>query len=239
MKRPEPGLAGGLAAVLLVLAGLLPWSYPVVAAHFAAVAGWQLPAFWLAVAGLLAADLVRDGRVAGAGLAFAAAALLSWPVAVQLQLNGPDFRYLGFQFELTDVLDQGWFAALIALVLVADRRARLAAAQDPEPGRAMWLWSLLPGLGLVRYELAARGRLWLLAFAAAVAWIHISSVPQAELEFANINHVVPEPMLRNGYFLSLGLALLVYLLSIADTWRELRFWRRAPKRGGWLAGWRN
>ncbi len=226
------------AAGALAVSAALPWSYPINAANFPSTRGLAAPGFWLTALALLMVMAARSRRLASAGLALAAVGLFSWPVLLQTELLRPGFTDPYFPFQLVDVLDTGWYLGLVAWGLLAESRAREAAETGSEPRRAVLAaWSLLPGLGLVRYQLVGRGRFWLLLVGVLVLWVHSAGVPQAEMDFANVNHYIPEPFLRNAYFIDLGLVVLAWLLSLVDTWRQVRLWDRSANAPNWLHGW--
>ena len=211
-------LSGGL----LLIALLTPWSVSIPTLHFPQVFGWQSPLPVVGVAAMLLVRIPRRRPIAWPAILIAALALLAWLGWVIAQLFTPAFRNSGFPFLPIDLMGEGWYIALAALVVTIDGMAVEAASDErPAPSRSVWPYAIIPGLGLVRMQYPVRGRLWLLAFAFCVVLIQANAVSSSEFQYFGSFLGLPEPRPRGAVFIPIVLALLVGLGALWDTRSKL------------------
>jgi len=135
------------ASVVASLAS--PWSISIPPGHIAQSFGFQTPACWLTVLALGAAIVVDGGaEVVAVGLAFAV--ILAWFAWAMWIVTTPQFTSLPFTFVGTDVLGPGWYAAAVGLLVAAAAVARTLVERHAEAGIDLWVFTAIPGYGLMR-----------------------------------------------------------------------------------------
>jgi uncharacterized membrane protein YdcZ (DUF606 family) len=234
------GRTGREAAVagLLAISWLMPWSVAIRLAHAAEVPGWKNPIAWVIVLAVGLPFLARNRRWIVPGLAVSGVALAGWLAWVAFQLTRPDFTALAFPFLPIDLLGMGWYAALAAWVVVVDALATGEDRDDlaPRPA-AVWPFAVVPGLGLARLGLVARGRAWLVATVVLIVLIQADAYEPQQFAFSGAAGSLPDARWRLVP-VAVGVALLVvYAASLWDTRRMIQRQRhQAPKlrilRGG-------
>ncbi len=215
-------LLGGL----LLTALLTPWSTAIPPVHWPQRFGWQSPLALTIVAALVIAQVHRLRRFRVPAVLIASVGLLAWIAWVSAQLLTPAFRHTGFPFLPIDLLGEGWSIALLAFVVSVDGMA-IDAAGDDQPARPaeVWPFSAIPGMGLVRMNYRARGRLWLAAAAFAVFLVQANAIDWAEFQYYGSLGSLPEPRPRGAVLIPLLLAVMVWLASLWDTRRKLQLER--------------
>ncbi|TMD09225.1 MAG: hypothetical protein E6J01_02475 [Chloroflexi bacterium] len=222
------GRSGREAAVagLLAICLLVPWSVAIRAARAAEVQGWKNPVAWVAVIAIGVPLLTRSRRWMVRGLAVGGAALAGWLIWVSLQLTGSTFGALSFPFLPIDLLGVGWYAALAAWVVVVDALAT-EMADDPAPrAEDVWPFAVVPGLGIARLGLVARGRLYLIGAALLLILIQGDAYAPQQFAFFGGEGGLPEPRSRLPAAAATAALLIVYAGSLWDTQRMLQRLRR-------------
>jgi hypothetical protein len=214
-----------LVLALLVLSLALPWRIEVKVAQAGTIFGWSTPMSWLALLGLVPALTRRLRRLEPVGLAVSAVALAAWLGWITWLAFSPAFRSLGFPFRPVDLLDYGWYLAVAAWAIAADGAAGRAAWEHE--GRVstsvLLSWAVAPGAGLVRLEHRAQGRVWLVAVAAAVFFVRGTAYTPVEFAYSASNAgQLPRAAPRNDFAVFAGVLVLVWLASIAATFRVHR-----------------
>ncbi len=202
---------------------MAPWSVEQTAAHVPRFFGWAEPLAWVTTLAILAGQLGRRRRYAGAAFAAAGLALAGWLAWESWQLTRLPFRDLPFAFLPIDAIDVGWYLGLLAWVLALDRWAADAAGAPVEvAGATVWPVAVAPGLGLVRLGAAARGRLWLGAAAALVFALHATAVNPVEFQYYSSFESLPPNRPRTDVAVLVVLLAAVWMASLWDTWRQRR-----------------
>jgi hypothetical protein len=234
------GRTGREAAVvgLLSISLLAPWSVAIKAAHAVDVPGWKNPIAWLIVLATAAPFLARTRRWIGSGLLVGGLALAAWFGWVVFQLTQPDFTRLAFPFLPIDLLGLGWYAALAGWVVSLDALATANATDEwaARPGE-VWPFAIVPGLGIARMGMVARGRAWLLGSVLLIILIQGDAYDPQQFSFFGAAGSLPEPRSRLPAAMAAAALLVVYAASLWDTHRLLgRLRRQAGKlrilRGG-------
>ena len=223
------GRSGREAAVagLLAICLLVPWSVAIRAARAAEVPGWKNPVAWVAVLAIGVPFLTRNRRWMVRGLAVGGAALAGWLAWVSLQLTGSTFTALSFPFLPIDLLGIGWYAALAAWVVVVDALAT-EMADDPAPrAEDVWPFAVVPGLGMARLGLVARGRAWLIGAALLLILIQGDAYAPQQFAFFGAEGGLPEPRSRLPAAAATAVLLILYAGSLWDTRRLLQHLRRS------------
>jgi hypothetical protein len=233
------GRSGREAAVagLLAICLLVPWSVAIRAARAAEVPGWKNPLAWAAVLAIGVPFLTRNRRWIVRGLAFSGAALAGWLIWVSLQLTGSAFTALAFPFLPIDLLGIGWYAALVAWVVVVDALATEMVDDSAPRAEDVWPFAVVPGLGIARLGMVARGRAWLIGAALLLILVQGDAYAPQQFAFFGGEGGLPEPRSRLPAAVAAVTLLLLYAASLWDTRRMLgRLHRQAAKlqvlRGG-------
>jgi hypothetical protein len=219
------GRTGQEAAVfgLLAISLLVPWSVAIALAHAASLPGWKNPVAWVVVAATGIPFLARRRRWLAPGLIVSGIALFGWLAWVALQLTRADFTGLAFPFLPIDLLGVGWYAALAAWVVVADAMATEAPIDDRAARpREVWPLAIVPGLGIVRLGLVARGRAWLIGAAFLTILVQGDAYDPQQFAFFGASGGLPEARSRLPATLAAGTLLILYVASLWDTRRTLR-----------------
>jgi hypothetical protein len=222
------GRSGREAAVagLLAICLPVPWSVAIRAARAAEVPGWKNPVAWVVVLAIGVPFLTRNRRWMVSGLAVSGVALAGWLIWVSLQLTGSGFTALSFPFLPIDLLGFGWYAALAAWVVVVDALAT-EMADDPAPrAEDVWPFAVVPGLGLARLGLVARGRAWLIGAALLVILIQGDAYAPQQFAFFGAAGGLPDPRSRLPAAAAAAALVLLYAASLWDTHRMLQRMRR-------------
>jgi hypothetical protein len=160
------------------------------------------------------------------GLAVSGVALAGWLVWVSLQLIGSGFTALSFPFLPIDLLGFGWYAAVAALVVVVDALAT-EMADDPVPrAEDVWPFAAVPGVGLARLGLVARGRAWLIGAALLVILIQGDAYAPQQFAFFGAAGGLPDPRSRLPAAAATAAFVVLYAASLWDTRRMLQRMRR-------------
>jgi hypothetical protein len=222
------GRSGREAAVagLLAICLLVPWSVAIRAARAAEVPGWKNPVAWVVVLAIGVPFLTRNRRWMVPGLAVSGVALVGWLVWVSLELIGSGFTTLSFPFLPIDLLGFGWYAAVAALVVVVDALAT-ELADDPAPRAVdVWPFAVIPGLGLARLGLVARGRVWLIGAALLLILIQGDAYAPQQFAFFGAAGGLPDPRSRLPAAAATAAFVVLYAASLWDTRRMLQRMRR-------------
>ncbi|TAN35081.1 hypothetical protein EPN29_00175 [bacterium] len=220
--RTRPLSLPGVLVLVLVLASIAsPWSISIPPAHAALSFGFQTPACWLAVLALIAAAFV-ELRAAVIAVAVAEAALIAWFGWAMWVVTTPRFASLGFPFVGTDLIGPGWYAAAVALLLAAGAVVKGLLDRETPIGPGFWLWTAIPGYGLIRLGRWSRGLTWTLLFSAALYFASTDSPdPTQFAEYGRTNNV-PPALPRDPEWVLLGLAAALWALSIGVTIAQRR-----------------
>lgn len=213
-----------LAAGLLLIALLTPWTAAVPPLHWQQIFGWQLPVALVAVVAM-ALTYVRPVRRFSVGLVVVAAiSLIAWAAWVTLQVSTPTFSHSGFPFLPIDLLGEGWYIALLALAVTVDGIAA-RGSDDPAVPRAVVVWgfALMPGMGLLRLHYPGRGRLWLFAAAFAIFLVQANAVSAEEFDYYASLGGLPPPRPRGAVLIPIALLVILWLLSLLDTRKRLEW----------------
>jgi len=219
------GRTGREAAVLglLAISLLMPWAVAIRVAGAAEIDGLANPVAWVIALAIGLPFLARRRRFMAPGLVIGALGLAGWLGWVAFQLTRPEFSGLGFPFLPIDRLAGGWYAALLAAIVVVDALATEDAHGDVAPTPAnVWPFAIVPGLGLARLGLVARGRVWLLAAAFLVVLIQADAYAPQEFAFLGSSGNLPQPRSRLPAAVIFAILLVVYAASLWDTRQLLR-----------------
>jgi hypothetical protein len=213
---------------LLLITLLTPWAVAVPTLGFRQIFGWQSPLALLVVVALVAARLPGARRLAVPALLVAGLGLVAWAAWATAQLLMPAFRHSGFGLLPIDLVGEGWYIALLALVISVDRLAVEETVDDqPARSREVWPFAVVPGMGLVRMRYLGRGRLWAAAFGFCVFLLQTTAVGAEEFQYYGSLRSLPEPRARGVVLVPLVLGLLAWLVSLWDTRQRLRIERYA------------
>ena len=213
----------------LVVAVATPWSVQIAMANAPQVFGWQNPIAWLVALAIFASLPARLQRYRGHALALAGVGLASWVGWLSQQLLTPAFSNLTFQFLPNDLVGEGWYIAVLAWVIALEGVASRSADEEaPLRAKDFFGLALVPGVALIRLGHKARGRLWLVATAFVLFLIYAGAVAPLEFQESASRHGLPPPRPRGPGLAVYGLLVIVWLLSVADTWRQERLDRPLP-----------
>jgi hypothetical protein len=210
-----------LVGLCLIAAVASPWSISIPPVHLAESFGFQTPLCWLAVIALVAI-LFLEGRSAVIALAVAELVIIGWFGWAMLVVTTPRFTSLPFPFVGTDLIGPGWYAAAVALLIAAGALVKDLDDRDAPLGFELWVLTVLPGYGLVRLGQWARGLVWTVLFSAALYFGSTDSPDPALFSDYGASGNVPPPMPRWPEYVLLGLAAILWVLSIAITIRQRR-----------------
>jgi hypothetical protein len=221
--RSRAASAVDLLVVVCVLASVVsPWSISISPAHLAQSFGFQTPACWLAVIGLIGA-LLLDGRAAVIALAAVELVLIGWFAWAMWVVTTPRFTELGFSFVGTDLIGAGWYAVAVGLLLATGAVVKDLNDRAVPVGADLWILTALPGFGLIRLGKWSRGLIWTALFSAAFYFASTDS-PDAT-QFADYGRYgnVPPAYPRGAEWVLLAVAALLWVTSVAAT-----IWQRRP-----------
>jgi hypothetical protein len=218
-----------LGVGICVVASLAsPWSISIPPGHIAQAFGFQTPACWAAVLALAAAA-VLDGRAAVVAVGIALAVIVAWFAWAMWIVTTPRFTSLPFPFVGTDLIGPGWYAAAVGLLIAAAAVARGLAVSHTTAGLDLWVFTVIPGYGLVRLGSWSRGLIFTVLFSAA---LYLGSTDSPDpVQFADYGQSgnVPPPMPRGPEWVLLGLAAAIWIVSVAVTVAHARLERRAER----------
>ena len=205
------------------------WTISIPPAHATQSFGYQTPACWLVVLALFTAVLLADLRISVVAVAGGAGVLVAWFAWAMWVVTTPRFAQLPFPFVGTDLLGSGWYVADLGLLVAAgDVVKRLLDSEAPIRAE-FWLLAALPGFGLMRLGRWGRGLTWSFLFSTAVVLASLDSPDMTQFaEFGRTNNVPPAPPTRSPEWILLGIAALLWALSVADSIRA-RLWRGHPE----------
>ncbi len=227
LVRTRPFSVAALAVAACALASVAsPWSISIPPAHIAQSFGFQTPACWVAVLALVAAVLV-DGGAAVAAVGIALAVIVAWFAWAMWIVTTPAFTSLPFSFVGTDLIGPGWYAAAVGLLIAAAAVAGNLVQRRAKPGIDLWIFTAIPGYGLVRLGNWGRGMTFAILFSAALYFGSTDSPDPAQFADYGQSGNVPPPMPRGPEWVLLGLAAVIWLVSIAMTVSHVRRERRA------------
>jgi len=211
-----------LLVVVSAAASLLsPWSVSIPPAHLPQTFGYESPACWLVVGGLVVA-LVLDLRAAVVAVAFVEAVLVVWFGWAMWVVTTPRFTDLPFPFMATDLMGPGWYAAAIGLLLAAGALVWELQRRSAPMREDFWLLTAIPGFGLMRLGRWLGGVTWAGLFTTVFYLASTDSPDATQLADYGRYGNVPPPYPRGAEWVLLGLAALFLLASVAVT-----VWRRA------------
>ena len=205
-----------VVAVSVIASVASPWWISVPPAHLQETFGFQSPACWLAAVALFIA-LFAEARAAVVALAVVELVLIAWFGWAMWVVTTPSFARLGFPFVGTDLIGPGWYAAAIGLLVTATLVVKELEDRNTPVGSELWILTALPGFGLMRLGRWTRGLVWTALFSAALYFASTDSPDPAQFaEFGRTGNV-PPALPRGPEWVLLGLALLVWILSIGAT----------------------
>jgi hypothetical protein len=214
---------GGAAGSLLA-----PWSISILPAHLVGAFGFQTPACWLLVVALVAAAFL-DLRRAALALTVAAAAVAGWFAWAMWVVTTPSFTRLPFDWVGTDVIGAGWYVAAVALLGGAIALVKRFADAEAPVGPEQWLFTALPGLGLMRLGAWGVGLIYTGLFAAAFYLGSTDSPDPTQFQEYARTYNVPPPIPRAPEWILFGVAGAIWVVSVAATVRlqrrEVASWR--------------
>lgn len=213
-------------AACVVASVASPWSISIPPGHIAQSFGFQTPACWVAVLALVAAA-VLDGGAAVVAIGIALAVIVAWFGWAMWIVTTSQFTSLPFPFVGTDVIGPGWYAAAVGLLIAAAAVARGLAERHTEAGLDLWVFTLIPGYGLMRLGSWGRGLTFAALFSAALYFGSTDSPDSAQFADYGQSGNVPPPMPRGPEWVLLGLAAGIWLVSIAITVSHARRESRA------------
>jgi hypothetical protein len=214
-NRAVSVVAVGVAACVLASVAS-PWSISIPPAHIVQSFGFQTPACWVAVLALAAAVLLDEGA-AMVAVGIAMAVIAAWFAWAMWIVTTPQFTSLPFPFVGTDVIGPGWYAAAVGLLIAAAAVAARLAQRHAETGIDLWIFTLIPGYGLVRLGSWSRGLVFTILFSAALYFGSTDSPDSSQFADYGQSGNVPPPMPRGPEWVLLGLAAAIWLASIAVT----------------------
>lgn len=214
-------LVDSVAGFCLIASVASPWSISIPPAHISESFGFQTPLCWLAVVALVAA-LLLTGRAAIAALFLGLLVVIGWFAWAMWVVTTPRFTSLPFPFVGTDLIGPGWYAAAVGLLVVAGAVVKDLQDRDVPAGAELWILSVIPGYGLVRLGHWVRGLTWTVLFAGALYLGSTDSPDSALFADYGASGNVPPPMPRSPEYVLLGLAALLWVLSIVLTVRQYR-----------------
>ena len=210
----------------LIAAVASPWTISIPPAHIAQIFGFQTPVCGAATLALMASVLL-EGNAAVAALAIAFACIAGWFAWAMLIVTTPQFTSLPFPFVGTDLIGPGWYAASVGLLVAAAAVARSLYQRHVQPGTDMWIFTALPGYGLMRMGVWDRGLTFAILFSAALYFGSTDSPDPAQFADYGKSGNVPPPLPRGPEWVLLGIAAAIWLISIAVTILRLRRERKA------------
>jgi hypothetical protein len=219
-----------LAGFCLVASVASPWSISIPPAHISESFGFQIPLCWLTVIALIAA-LLLSGRAAIAALGVALLVVVGWFAWAMWVVTTPSFTSLPFPFVGTDLIGGGWYAAAVGVLIVAASVIKDLQDRDVPPGLELWLFSAIPGYGLVRLGQWLRGLFWTALFVVALYLGSTDSPDPAQFAEYGRSGNVPPPIPRSPEYLLLAVAGIFWILSIAVTARYRARTRRTDESG--------
>jgi hypothetical protein len=210
-----------LVGLCLVASVASPWSISIPPAHLTESFGFQTPLCWLTVVALIAALFIQ-GRAAVIALAVAELVVIGWFAWAMLVVTTPRFASLPFPFVGTDLIGPGWYAAAVGLLIAAGLVVKEFHDRGVPIGFDLWVLTVIPGYGLVRLGQGFRGIVWTALFSAALYFGSTDSPDPAQFADYGTSGNVPPPMPRGPEYVLLGLAAILWVLSIAVTIRQRR-----------------
>jgi hypothetical protein len=221
IRRRPSSVFDLIVALCAMVSVASPWWISVRPAQLVETFGFQAPACWLTVVAL-AATLYLDLRVAVIALAIVEVVLIGWFGWAMWVVTTPRFAALGFPFIGTDLIGPGWYATDIGLLVAAGVVVKELIDKDVPVAWDLWVFTAIPGYGLIRLGEVSRGLIWTALFSAALYFASTDS-PDPELfaEYGRTNNV-PPPYPREPEWVLLALAAALFALSVAVTVRRRR-----------------
>jgi hypothetical protein len=210
-----------LVGLCLIASVASPWSISIPPAHLSEAFGFQTPLCWLAVIGLVGI-LFLEGRSAVIALVVVEVVIIGWFGWAMLVVTTPRFTSLPFPFVGTDLIGPGWYAAAVGLLIAAGGLVKDLHDRDVPVGSELWVLIVLPGYGLARLDQWLRGLVWTVLFSAALYFGSTDSPDPTLFADYGASGNVPPPMPRGPEYVLLGLAAILWVLSIAVTLQQRR-----------------
>ena len=210
-----------LAGFCLVASVASPWSISIPPAHVSESFGFDTPLCWLAVIAL-ASTLVLSGRAAIAAFSVGLFVVIGWFAWAMWVVTTPRFTSLPFPFVGTDLIGPGWYAAAVGLLIVAGCVVKDLQDRDVAPGPELWILTLIPGFGLARLGHWVRGLTWTVLFAGALYLGSTDSPDPVQFADYGASGNVPPPIPRSPEYVLLGIAAVMWILSVVLTVRQYR-----------------
>ena len=210
-----------LVGLCLIASVASPWSISIPPAHLSESFGFQTPLCWLAVIALVAI-LFLEGRSRVIALVVAEVVIVGWFGWAMLVVTTPRFTSLPFPFVGTDLIGPGWYAAAVGLLIAAGGLVMDLHDRDTPVGLELWVLTVLPGYGLARLGQWFRGLMWTVLFAAALYFGSTDSPDPTQFADYGASGNVPPPIPRSPEYVLLGLAAILWVLSIVLTVRQRR-----------------
>jgi hypothetical protein len=228
IRSRAPSVADFLIAICAIASVVSPWAISIPPAHLAQSFGFQTPACWVAVIALLAA-LVLDARAAVVALGAVELVLITWFGWAMWVVTTPRFADLGFQFVGTDLMGPGWYVVAVGVLLAAAAVVKELNDREVPVGVDLWILTAIPGFGLMRLGQWSRGLMWTALFSAAFYFASTDSPdPTQFADFGRYGNV-PPAYPRGPEWTLLGLAALLFAISIAVTaWQGRRVLQTEP-----------
>lgn len=220
-KRPQLRITSLVVAVFVIAAVVSPWAISIPPAQAAESFGFQTPACWLAALALFSAVLIADLRLGVLAVMAGEGVLLAWFGWAMWVVTTPRFAQLPFPFVGTDLMGSGWYFAGVGLLVAAGDVAKRLFDSDAPIRAELWLLTAVPGFGLIRLGRWARGLIWVFLVSTAVYLASFDSPDSGQFaEYGRSNNVPPPPPTRAPEWVLLGIAALLWALSVVDTIRE-------------------
>jgi hypothetical protein len=210
-----------IVAVFVIAALVSPWAISIPPANASESFGFQTPACWLAVLTIAGAVLVADLRIGVIAVIAGEGVLVAWFGWAMWVVTTPRFASLPFPFVGTDLMGSGWYFAGIGLMVAAGDVVKRLLDSDAPIRSELWMLTALPGFGLMRLDRWVRGLIWTFLFSTAVYLASFDSPDSGQFaEYGRSNNVPPAPPTRSPEWILLGLAALLWALSVLDSIRE-------------------
>jgi hypothetical protein len=198
-----------------------PWSTSIRPAQLVGRFGFELPVCWLLVLALIAAAWLEMHRALYA-LGVAGLLIAGWFVWAMWIVTTPAFTQLPFTWVGTDVIGAGWYVALIGFVSAAISALKRFHDAGSQVGPELWLFTVMPGFGLIRAGSWRLGAALALLFSGAFYFATTDSPDPTLFQDYGRSNNVPPAFPRGAEWALFGLAGAIWLLSIVVTITRVR-----------------